>query len=468
MKLHQENCVLKLVVHADPNDIHILDGQSRICNWLYNHLLEQALKLKEHFCKTQDADIAKILYTERGLRNLLPNIKETKPFLKVVHSSPLKNTALRLSDAIQAHQKSKKGKRAGKLVNFPKFRPWKKQWFSLLYDEPNKGFSIEDQKLILSLGMGQDRKRRSLCLHLQDSHLLKDKTIRTLRITSESGEYFALFTIQKELPSKKTITKVIALDPNHKNLSYGVDTDGKAIEIAAPNWLKKYDKHIDELISKKDRCLRKSKKLLVLDDQGRETGKEYFLPSKRWQKYNIALEKAVRKRREQTKTFMYTIAHKLFQNYDCVAIGDYAPHGGGLNRKMRRAMNNQSLIGRFKEVLAWVARKSGKSFFEYDEKGTTRTCSSCNAIVQEGIHPSCREWQCKKCKAFHIRDENSGIHGLRKVLRDLSINGETVVSQVPGSGLALIKERWAWCARPSGMHCMLRGQSSEIFAASRN
>ena len=465
--LHKERVVLKLKLGVGKEEKGILDRQSRICNWLYNTLVEKALELRKEFCQGQSAEIGKTLYTERGLRNLLPQIKEEKHFLKVVHSSPLKNTALRVSQAIQTHQKSKKGKRRGKIVNFPKFRSWKERWFSLLYDEPNKGFKVKEQQLILSLGRGEDRKQRSLILSLPEAYLLKDKSIRNLRISSEYQEYYAIFTIEKELPAKKPISKIIALDPNHKNLSYGVDTEAKAIEITAPTWLKLVDKRIDEVKSKRDNCIKKAKKLPVLD-QGKETGKEYFLPSRRWKKYNDLLTQVQRKRREQTKTFMFTIAHSLYKIYDCVAIGDYVPHGQGITTKMRRAMNNRSLLGRFKEVLSWVGKKSGKSFFEYEEKGTTRTCSCCHTIVEEGLAPSIREWCCAGCKTIHHRDENSAINGLRKVLRDFSTNSETIVSQVPGSGLALVKERWAWCALPSGMRCILRGQGSDFFAAPRN
>ena len=456
----KENIVLRLKVIVDPATANTLNGQSRICNWVYNNLLSQALDLKQNFHKTQSPDTARTLYTKRGLRNLLPKMKEENPFLKVVHSSPLKNAALRLSQAIQAHQKSKKGKR--KLVGFPKFRAWKQKWFSLFYDEPNKGFKIENKNLILSLGMGQERKQRSVTLFLPNADLLKDKNLRNLRITSEFGELTATFTIQKELPAKKPIIKTIALDPNHKNLVYGVDTNAKALEIAAPTWLKIFDKRIDELKGKRDKCLKKSKRLSVVE------GKEYYLPSKKWAKFHHTLKKAERKRREQTKTFMYTTAHSLCKEYDCIAIGDYAPDGKGINTKMRRAMNNRSLIGRFKKVLSWVAKKSGKTFLEYDEKGTTRTCSCCQKVVEGGIHPSIRKWQCAECKTIHHRDENSAINGLRKVLRDFSKNSETIVSQVPSLGLGSIKERWAWCVLPSGMLCMPRGQVSENLAASRN
>ena len=134
--------IIKLEMIAEAEAFISLDGQSKICNWLYNHLLEKANGLKQQFIETKDQGHAKTLYTERGLRNLLPSLKEASPFLKSVHSSPLKNTALRLSQAIQAHQKSKKGLRAGKEMGWPKFRSWQADWFSLFYDEPNKGFKV--------------------------------------------------------------------------------------------------------------------------------------------------------------------------------------------------------------------------------------------------------------------------------------------------------------------------------------
>lgn len=462
----KENMVFKLSLEADALTISDLDGQSRICNWLYNHLLEKSQQLKDEFIQSGNRDSAKTLYTKRGLRNLLPKIKEEHSFLKVVHSSALKNTALRLSEAIRAHQKSKKGQRRGKLMGWPKFRSWKHQWFSLFYDEPDKGFKIQDRTLILSLGMGQDRKQRSLTLKLPEAYLLNGKEIRNVRIVSELGNYYAVFTVQKELPVEKPISKIIALDPNHKNFAYGVDTNGKAIEIRAPKWLKAYDTRLDELKSKRDRCNKKSKKVTVLNEKGELTGKELSLPSKQWGKCDKALKRALHKRREQTKTFMFTSAHSLFRDYDCVAIGDYTPRGKGICSQMRRAMNNRSLIGRWKATLSWVARKSGKRFVEFDEKGTTRTCNHCLHVEEKGIPVILRQWQCPRCEAIHIRDENAAVNGLRKVLRDFPIKtGGEIPSIVSGSDLAFIKERWAWSVLPSGVHVTLRGQNSEIILA---
>ncbi len=367
------NTVFKLPLFPCDDGVETLDGQSRILNWLYNRLLEMAKELKQSYIQTQDSEIARTLYTKTGLRNVVPKLKQEHPFLKVVHSSPLKNTALRLTSAIQDHQKSKKGRRKGKQVGFPSFRSWKMSWFSLFYDEPNKGFKVCDNTLTLSLGVDRNGKRRSLKIPMKNARVLKGKTIRNLRIIKEIGQFYAIFTVYKSLPLRKPIKKIIALDPNHKNFAYGVDTQGKAVEIAPPKWLKTYDKRLDEIKSKRDRCLKKSKQLPVLDSDGQETGKKYFLPSKRWNKLNTLYLQVLHKRREQTKTFLYTLANHLFKEYDCVSIGDYTPHGGGITKPMRRAMNNRSLIGRGKEVLKWVAQKSGKTFIEYDEKGATRT-----------------------------------------------------------------------------------------------
>src|ERR1700726_281806 len=101
----------------------VLDSQSRIANWLYSHLLEQANTLRQQYRAHQDLQVGRMLYTERGLRNLIPGLKEQHPFLKTVYSSVLKNAALRLSRAIGDYQDGHHGRRANQ-VNWPKFRAW--------------------------------------------------------------------------------------------------------------------------------------------------------------------------------------------------------------------------------------------------------------------------------------------------------------------------------------------------------
>jgi putative transposase len=461
------NMVIKLEFdECEENGFLMLDGQSRICNWLYNHLLDHANSTKSEALATKNLKLIETIYAKRGLRNLIPNLKEEHPFLNTVHSSPLKNVALRLSSSIQDRQKSKKGKRKGKITGWPKFKSWQANWFSLLYDEPNKGFKVTGDILHISFGVDKNKKRLFVTFRLKDAHRLKNYNVRNLRIVKECGVYYAIFSVQVTAPEKKPIVKALALDPNHKNFAYGVDTDGNAIEIQAPTWLKTKDKQLDELKSKRDRCLKKSKKLPVLDQEGHPTGKEYFMPSRKWRKYQCAMEKIRHKRQEQTKTFMFTLAHNLCKSYDLIGIGSYTPHGNGITKAMRRSMNNRSLNRRFKQILSWVAAKSGKTFVEYDETGTTRTCHSCGYVVEGGLEVSIREWTCSQCSSDHLRDENSAILGLRKILKDHT--NEAVASQVPCSGLACVNKRCAWCVLPSGIKKVSRGQGRIQLQTPRN
>lgn len=82
---------LKMRLEVDEHTAAVLDGQSRIANWLYNHLLEEANALRQRYQETQDPDAARVLYTERGLRDRIPALKQEFPFLRAVHSSVLKS-----------------------------------------------------------------------------------------------------------------------------------------------------------------------------------------------------------------------------------------------------------------------------------------------------------------------------------------------------------------------------------------
>src|SRR5215467_2042562 len=441
---------VKIPLLVGEREAAILDSQSRIANWLYKGLLEQANALRQQYRETQDQprrqQIGLILYTERGLRNLIPQLKAQHPFVKAVYSSVLKNAALRLSKAIRDYQASRHGRRKGQPVNWPKFRAWKRAWFSLQYDEPWKGYALSGRTLTLVLGQDAAGKqlRLELCLAEPLPHWVNHQHIRQCRIVKEGHLYCVVFSVERLLPAGKPLSpaKVVALDPNHKNVAYAVGGDGKATEIHNPYFLKPLDTRIDQLKSKRDQCKKQSQLITRAD------GSRFWLPSRRWLRLNARLQEVYRKRREQTKQFLYTLANRLYHDYDVVGIGDYVPHGGGITRSMRRAMNNQSLNRRFKQVLAWVALRSGKQYLEWEEGGSTRTCHDCGFVVEDGIPPEIREWDCpgENCSSHHIRDENAARNGLNRTLKMLGL---------PCSGRREVSSRCAW--RFNGLGFTIRG-----------
>jgi putative transposase len=175
--------VRKIHLAVDKEREAILDGQSKLLNWLYNQLLATANELKDKYKSTQDRSIALAVYSERGLHDLIPELKKKYLFLQSIYSSPLKNAALRLSSSISDYQDSCKGKRSGKRVNWPKFRSWKGKWFSLLYDEPWKGYKVEGRELKIQLGVDAKVNRLSVMVQLAESLPSSEKeSIKQLRL----------------------------------------------------------------------------------------------------------------------------------------------------------------------------------------------------------------------------------------------------------------------------------------------
>jgi len=109
-------------------------------------------------------------------------------------------------------------------------------------------------------------------------HWVNHEHVRQCRIVKEGHLYFAVFSVERLLPTGKPLSpgSVVALDPNHKNFAYAVGTDGKATEVHNPYFLKTLDKRIDQLKAKRDKCKKKAR-LITRDD-----GSQFWLPSRRW------------------------------------------------------------------------------------------------------------------------------------------------------------------------------------------
>ncbi len=374
----------------------ILDSQSRMCNWLYNHLLEMTIN------DYTNNNNKKELLKGRNLRNEVPILKQEYKFLNNIHSSPLKNTAIRLKETYKRFFKRGLG--------YPKFKSWKENWFSLFYDEPNKGFKIlESEKLQISLGVNENKNRLKITGQLKENlHLQSTDIIKNFRLCKQQGNrFYAIFCIERIEIEKKEVKKWIAIDPNHKNFFVAIDNNGVSYEFEKLNQLKYWDKVIDKLKSKRDLCMKKSKMITT------KTSKNYYLPSKRWLRLNKVLNSIYNKRREQIKSACYSIANWIAKNYDYVAIGDYTPSlNTAIVKNMHRSMLNQEVIGKFRIILEWVMNRSGKQYSKVNEKNTTKTCCICGH--KEKKNPSIREFVCPSCMNKIGRDINSGVNIAKK------------------------------------------------------
>ena len=429
----------KIEVEFKQEDIYILDGQSKICNWFYNQLLDTCIKDYKYNGN------AKNLLSGRNLRNYGTALKDEHKFLNTVFSSVLKEPSSRIKNAYNKFFKEGAG--------YPKYRSWKKKWFSLVFDEPNKGWEVKEDGKTLSVSLGnipnlpkeKGKQNPSVLGLLKEKLEVKEnELLKTFSLVKQQGKFYAIFTVEKcsieelefkdimskyrkeynlakkenrELPEKPIFeeqeivipkdSKWIALDPNHKNFFVGVDYKGDSIEFKKLQMVKYWDKVIDDLKSKRDVCQKNYRKRKT------ENGTKYTVHSPRWNRINHALNIAYNKRREQIKTALYSISHELYKKYDLVIIGDYTPTNGTAPFKnMKRSMLNQEQIGSFRKTLKWVAEKEGKYYLMVNEKNTTKDCCVCGN--QEKKSPEIREFTCKNCNTTIMRDSNSAVNIAKK------------------------------------------------------
>lgn len=406
----------KIEIIFDKETKLILDDQSKKCNWLYNKLLDIA---REDYNNGNTLN----LMNGRNLMDYVVKLKGENPFLYSVHSSPLKNVAIRLKDSYVRFFRG--------LSKIPHFRSYSQKWFSLYYDEANKGFKLKENKEIdISLGKikveEKDKKgnikEKEKQLHIKGN--LKEKLIynkngkiKTFRLCKDKNRFYGVFTIEepdKEL-KRTQIKRWISIDQNHKNFFVGVDYKGETYEFERLYGETYFDKKIDLVKSKRDKCLKRAKEKIT------EYGNKYYIPSKRYKRLNLALQRLYARRREQIKSNMYQIAHFLCKNYDEIIIGNYVPSKEVAKfDTMRRSMLNQSHIGEFRNILKWVSEKSAKLCKIVDEKDTTKKCCVCGDIEKKP--PEIREFICKKCNSKILRDVNSAINIAKKGNIEININ----------------------------------------------
>ena len=234
--------------------------------------------------------------------------------------------------------------------------------------------------------------------------LEENEKIKTLRITKDIGGYYAVFTIENTSERKKVEEKsYIVFDPNHKNLAVGIDNEGRSYELKAlSSTLKYWDKRIDNIKSKRDKCERNSRLVTTPNTQ-------YWKPSKRWNYLNRTLERAELTRREQIKQVLYSYAHYFSHKYDHILIGDYVPTPDVAKfGSMKRAMLNQTPIGKFRSTLNWVQEKNNKFYTKVDETNTTKECCVCGHHEKKA--PDVRLFTCEKCHTTMYRDMNSVVN----------------------------------------------------------
>lgn len=401
----------KTEIFFSEKDSLILDGQSKISNWLYNQLLDIAI------CDYKDGNTLKLASGNNARDYMINTLKPKHPFLNTVNTRVTNNTAMRLATSYKNFfERGNKG--------FPKFKSWSRNWFSLQYSEiAERGVKIDNHDVKISLG--KDEKGDRLYVHGKlDSKIPYSCNYKLIdmTITKKQKRFFVSIVVdlekKRQIEREKNVEKWIVIDPNHKNFFVGLDYKGNSFEFSNPDCFKYFNESIDRLCSKISKC-KKQKVKKIYDKDGKYEKTEITDSSKRYKRLERALNKARNTRQEQIKTFCYSLAQWLARDYDYIGIGDYTPDINVAKEKnMHRSMLNDSHIGKFRVIVDKVCTKSYKTYEKIDERFTTMTCSCCSH--KEKHEPNVREFVCKVCGTTFYRDINSCLNFMNNLNLNLS------------------------------------------------
>ncbi len=291
-----------------------------------------------------------------------------RSWLSDVSAVPLQQSLIDLGTAFKNFFDSRKGKRKGKPIQFPRF---KKRDNKQTARFAKTAFSLKGNKVYLAkIGTVKTKWSRPLPSEPSSVTVIKDR----------QNHYYLSFVVEAE-PSMESVT----------NPSIGIDLGIKV--FAFPS----YGEPIEGPdYSKLDRKLRKAQRVLSRRQKG----------SKRRERARLRVAKLKAKARNIRKDFLHKLSTQLVKENQVICLEDLNVSGMVKNRKLSRAISQQGWR-EFRTMLEAKAAMYGREVRVIDRwEPTSQYCSDCGSHWGK-LDLSVREIRCLSCGALHDRDRNA-------------------------------------------------------------
>ncbi|MDQ3323198.1 MAG: transposase [Acidobacteriota bacterium] len=333
-----------------------LEQTLHLCKDLYNAALQER---KEAF------QLNRININRFDQDKQLPEIKQTNPEYKNIHSQVLQDVLKRLDKSFQGFYRRIKAKQK---AGFPRFKS-ASRFDSFCYAQ--SGFNLSGNKLTLS-------KIGNLKIKLSCEIVGK---IKTCQIKREIDKWFVIFTVEtlpKPLPKTGESVGLDAGISSFLTLSDGTQIDNF-----------KYYETTQRKLRVTQRSVSRKKK-----------------GSNRRRKAVLKLRKIHQKIKNQRNDFQHKVSTYLVKTYDLIAIEKLSILG--LSRGILAKQMNDIAIGNFFQKLKYKAESADKKLIEVQPHFTSQDCSSCGNRVKKDL--SVRIHHCLQCGLVLDRDWNAAIN----------------------------------------------------------
>ncbi len=332
----------------------------------------------------------------------LQESKQYDPQLQQVYGKLLAEVYFRIDKAMRDFYRRCKERQEGQKAGFPRFKP-RHEFFTLLY--PAMYLKVEGDKLILPTGgKGKRKQYPNIEAKLTEA---PPPVSREVAISRDArGHYYASFVYEQREQTPTQPAETVAFDLGIKALATGVNEQGRVYTIGGFKGHRWYNKQLDKIRSKRDKCQKKSRRYIHLSKV-----------------YKRVSEKKRHKQRDSLHKASHLISHKLVER--TVVVGDLSQRQMAMkerasvqpNRQKNRAVFNEWGCYTFVQMLLYKCHLYGKDLEIISERDTSKTCSACGNKQDMPLWK--RTYHCEKCGLVRDRDENSAHNILTRFLARL-------------------------------------------------
>jgi putative transposase len=349
------------------------------------------------------------------------------PELDAVYGKLLQEVYFRLDGAMQGFfRRVAEGSSPG----FPRVRP-RHRFFTLIY--PGMYLKIEGDTIELPTG-GKGRNKRFPNVMARLSEVPPSGYGEVAVSRDAHGDYYCSFVYddaqpqpsawkrkkQKRRKARATRRKdgIAAFDLGIKELVVGYTDQGRFYHIGGFKGYRYYNKQLDKLRSKRDRCQKKSRRYIKLS-----------------KKYKQVSAKKRRKQQDCHHKASHLIAFRLAES--AVVIGDLSQRQMVIKKKeeetpkqrRKRQIRNRLVYNdwglySFMQMLAYKCKRHGKELHLIDESYTTQMCHCCKQLQPMPLWK--RTYRCPNCGLVMARDDNSAINLYERFIAGLPPSASTV------------------------------------------
>jgi putative transposase len=305
---------------------------------------------------------------------------------KEAYNTGLANAAA----AFDNYAKSNRGKRRGRKVGAPRFKPKRKARLSCRFTTGPIRVDADGRHVVLPR-LGRIRT------HEPTGKLLDRVQAGTVRILSatvrhERGRWFVAFQVEtaREFQRVARPGTAVGIDLGVKTLAVLADSQGQIRTVANA-------RHLDSALTRLRRASR-----VVSRRQGpdRRTGQK---PSKRWEKANAARNQVYHRVANLRADALHKLTTAVTAEYGTVVVEDLNVAGMLKNRRLARRIADAG-FAEIRHQLTYKARRNGCRIVAADRWfPSSKTCSGCGEVKAK-LPLHVRTYACDACGLVIDRD----------------------------------------------------------------